>query len=468
MSDSHDYDLVVIGSGPGGEKGAAQAAYFGKRVALVERGGFGGTCVHTGTIPSKSLRESALYLSGIRTRAIEGLLHPNPGKVLVTDLMAHKDRVCEEESNRVYKNLERHHARVFQGTGSLLDPHTVRVHHTDGTRQDLSAQTILIATGSRPFRPESLPFDGRLVCDSDEILQPERVPQSLVVIGGGVIGCEYASIFAALGAQVTLVETHDAVLPFVDREIVTRLMEGFEDLGMTLRLKNQVERVAIRGPSQVEVALSSGRTLTVDTVLFAAGRQGNVEELDLAAQGIQVDKRGHILVNEHYQTGCPSVYAVGDVIGFPALASSSMEQGRVAMCHAFDLKYKTEVARLIPYGIYTIPELSMVGATEDQLLKQGRPFEVGRSSFHDNARGRINGYGPGLLKLVFDPTDKRLLGVHLVGEQAAELVHIGMTAMHHQATIDTFIDAVYNFPTLSEAYKYAAYDGLGRLQKRSL
>lgn len=467
MSATHEYDLVVIGSGPAGEKGAAQAAYFHKKVALIESGPLGGVCVHTGTLPSKSLRESALYLSGLRTRAIQGLLDPGRGRVRVADLMAHKDRVCAQEAQRVRSNLDRHGVELIKGTGSLAGPNAVLVREASGGERVLSTRFVLLATGSRPLRPPELPFDGRSVLDSTEILALETLPTSMLVIGAGVIGCEYASIFAALGVRVTLVEPRDKLLPFVDSEVARNLAEGFAELGMDLRLDVRVRDVRLEGADRVQVRLSDGGILHTEKLLFAAGRQGNVEDLGLASARLQANKRGNIPVDHNYRTACPSIYAAGDLIGFPALASTSMDQARVAVSHAFGFKYKMEVAHLQPYGIYTVPELSMVGETEDELAGKGEPYEVGRAFFRDNARGRINGSAVGMLKIVFEPEEKQLLGVHIVGEQAAELVHIGMATMQHRGTIDAFIDAVYNYPTLSEAYKYAAYDGLGRLQRRS-
>jgi NAD(P) transhydrogenase len=467
MSSTQNYDLIVIGSGPAGEKGAAQAAYFSKKVALVERARIGGVCVHTGTIPSKSLRESALYLSGLRTRAIEGFLSPHLGRVRIDELTAHKERVCSEEGKRVHTNMVRHGVELFEGDAHLTGPNTVVVVGADGSEQELRGAFILVATGSVTFRPPSVPFDRTTVFDSDDILALDTLPESLLVIGAGVIGCEYASIFAALGVRVILVEPRDQLLSFIDAEIARHLAEGFAELGLDLRLGTTVDRIVVDGPSRVRATLSSGEQVRTEKVLFAAGRSGATAGLGLETAGIAVNRRGQIPVDHAFRTHCPNIYAAGDVIGFPALASTSMDQGRVAVCHAFGLKYKTGLAHLQPYGIYTIPELSSVGVTEGEMVNKGEDYEVGRAWFNENARGRINGSGSGMIKLIFDPLDKRLLGVHIVGEHAAELVHIGMMTMHHDGTIDAFIDAVYNYPTLSEAYKYAAYDGLGRLQRRA-
>jgi NAD(P) transhydrogenase len=467
MPSAPSYDLIVIGSGPAGEKGAAQAAYFSKKVALVERARMGGVCVHTGTIPSKSLRESALYLSGLRTRAIEGFLNPHLGRVRINDLTAHKERVCAEEGKRVHSNMVRHGVDIYEGSGRLTGPNSVVVTGEDGVEQELQGAFILVGTGSVTFRPPNIPFDGQTVFDSDDILALETLPESLLVIGAGVIGCEYASIFAALGVRVILVEPRDRLLSFIDAEIAQHLAHGFAGLGLDLRLNTKVDEVSVEGPNRVRARLSDGDVVRVEKVLFAAGRSGATEGLGLETAGIEVNRRGQIPVDHRYRTSCRTVYAAGDVIGFPALASTSMDQGRVAVCDAFGLKYKTDVAHLQPYGIYTIPELSAVGVSEGDMVRENQDYEVGRAWFHENARGRINGSGSGMLKLVFDPMDKRLLGVHIVGEHAAELVHIGMMTMQHEGTIDSFIDAVFNYPTLSEAYKYAAYDGLGRLQRRA-
>jgi NAD(P) transhydrogenase len=470
MTANDPYDLVVIGSGPAGEKGAAQAAYFGKRVAVIERGPLGGACVNTGTLPSKCLRESALHLSGFATRGISGIaceVHP---AVRIEQLMAHKAHVCGHEKERIDWNLGRHKVELIQGRAEILDPRTVLVHPRDGgPERRLETSVILLAPGSHPHRPKDIAFDLNEIYDSDEIMTLDFVPRSLAVIGAGVIGCEYAAMFAALGAKVTLVEPRERLLPFVDEEVADALVRGFRSMWMDVRFSTSFEAAKVEGKDNVLVTLKRGEkteVLRVQKLLYAAGRSGSTEGLGLERVGIAVDKRGQLTVDEHFRTSCPTIYAAGDVIGFPALASTSMDQARVAMCHAFDLKYKTHLARNLPYGIYTIPEVSMVGETEQALKTRGEDYEVGRAFFRDNARGKICGAAEGLLKLLFRPNDRRLLGVHIVGENAAELVHVGLTTMQFEGTIDAFIDAVYNYPTLSEAYKYAAYDGLGRLARR--
>jgi NAD(P) transhydrogenase len=460
------YDLVVIGSGPAGEKGAAQVAYFGKRVAMVERlPEVGGACVHTGTLPSKCLRESAIYLSGLKARSIKGVTYEVKRDVRVDDLMAHKEYVCSTEVDRIHRNLDRHRIDLYKGHAEFLDPHTIAVKQPDGATLRLTAPIALIATGTRPHRPADIPFDREAVWDSDEILELDKVPRSMIVVGAGVIGCEYAAMFASLGVKVTLIEPRERMLPFVDDEITDALVVSFRASGMDLRFNASLAKTEVLG-NEVRATLKDGTVLEAERLLYAAGRSGNTDRLGLDRIGVKVDKRGLIAVNENYMTACPGVYAVGDVIGFPALASTSMDQGRVAMCHAFDLKYKTALARLLPYGIYTIPEVSMVGETEQDCQKRGEDYETGRAYYRDNARGRIIGDQQGFAKIVFRATDKKLLGVHIVGERAADLVHVGLTVMQFGGSIDAFIDAVYNYPTLGECYKYAAYDGLGRLAGR--
>lgn len=459
------YDLIVIGSGPAGEKGAAQAAYFGKRVALIEREAMpGGACVNTGTIPSKTLRESALHLSGFRQRGFTNAVEVTMKSITIDDFMFRKQLVLEKEWQRIEDNFRRHDIDRYQGRARFLSPTEIAV--TDGGEEKtLQGRFILIATGSSPYRPSTVPFDDDAVCDSDTILQIGRIPATLAVVGAGVIGCEYASIFAALGVEVHLIDARSSLLPHMDREIVRILLGEMQTrLGVILHLACEVQNVEKSG-EKVSLTLRNGQCVVVDTVLHAAGRSSNVGDLNLEAVGVKTGNRGLVLVNDHYQTNVPNIYAAGDVIGFPALASTSMEQARVAMVHAFDLKYKTKVASLLPYGIYTIPELSTVGMTEDECKSKGVAYEVGRAYFRNNARGLIIGDSKGLIKLIFNPDTLKLLGVHIVGENASELLHIGMMVMQYDGTINAFIESVFNFPTLSDAYKYAAYDGLGNVAR---
>jgi NAD(P) transhydrogenase len=460
------FDLVVIGSGPAGEKGAAQAAYFGKKVAIIERAPtIGGTGINTGTIPSKTLRETALYFSGLRQRGLYGIDYSLRENVTIKEFMYHRNRVVETEWKIVHANIARHNIDLIWGEASFRDPHTLRVQHDAAPAAEVSADVILIATGSSPFHPPGIDFDGRLICDSDSILEIERIPAAMIVVGGGVIGCEYASIFGALGTRVTLVDGRDRLLPFVDGEIADRLRERLEHIGVSFRLGERLERVARLG-SEVSVDLSGGESLRADLLLMAAGRQSNVEALRLQEVGVHLGPRGLVLTNEKYQTSVDHIYAAGDVIGFPALASTSMEQARVAMVHAFGLKYKERISPILPFAIYTIPEIGCVGLTTEECQEKKVPYQLGIASYGNNARGQIIGDVHGLVKIVFNPQTLELYGVHILGESASELIHIGSNIMALGGNLKTFIDVVYNYPTLGECYKYAAYDGLGKLRER--
>lgn len=461
------YDLVAIGAGPAGEKGAAQAAYFGKRVAIVEQAEEpGGAGINTGTVPSKTLRETALYFSGLLQRGLYGIDYSLRDNLSIQDLMHRERTVVQNEHAIIHANLARHGIELIRGRASLTDTHTVHVQQPDGGTRDLDTEIILVATGSSPLHPAGIPFDGELILDSDSILRMPHIPASMIVAGGGVIGCEYAALFAALGLQMTQVISGDRLLPFVDSEIATRLRSHLERIGVRF-LFNQRVKQTVRAGDHVELTLSGGETLRAETALFAAGRRSNVEGLGLEQLGVTVGERGLIAVNAHYQTTVPSIYAAGDVIGFPALASTSMEQARVAMVHAFNLRYKEQISAVLPLAVYTIPEIAMAGLTQDACDEQQIAHCVGRSYFEKNPRGQIIGDTTGMLKLVFSPTDKRLLGVHLIGELASELIHIGAEVLAENGTIDAFINAVYNYPSLSDSYKYAAYDGLGKLQALS-
>ncbi len=459
-----EFDLIVIGSGPAGEKGAAQAAYFGKRVALVEKQGLlGGALINTGTVPSKTLRETALYFSGLNQRGLYGIDYTLREQLTVAQFMHRQGEVTQNLRDLVSHNLSRHGIEVFRGEARFQAPHTVAVTH-EGESETLQAPVILIATGTRPVLPAGTTPDPRLY-DSDSILQMDAIPKSLAVIGAGVIGCEYATMFQALGVKVTLVCSSEEILPFLDAEMSAhlRLQMGF--LGLDLRRSTKLlETVLDASPSSVLLRLSTG-DLWVDRVLFATGRQGATATLGLDVAGLAANERGLIAVNENYQTAVGHIYAAGDVIGIPALASTSMEQARVAMCHAFDLRYKDRVSPLLPMAIYTIPELASVGETEATCEKKGIPCLVGRASYRGNARGQIMGDQQGLIKIVFRTTDKRLLGVHIVGENASELIHVGQAVLHFGGAIDDFISMVFNIPTLGDTYKYAAYDGLQALAK---
>lgn len=455
-----DFDLVVLGAGPAGEKGGAQAAYFGKRVAIVERQPEpGGAAVHTGTLPSKTLRETALFLSGYRQRDLYGVTVDVSPDLAISKLIARKDAVRGLETARIRHNLERHGIELVRGTARLVDAHTVEVSG-EGAPRRLGAEVFLIATGSRPFRPPGFPYEDPDVLDSDTILRIDRVPESLTVLGGGVIGCEYASMFAALGVRVHLVERRSGLLPFLDQEMGEHLRKAMTALGVVFHLGTWAEEVRRgAGPGLVST-LTSGDRVTSERVLIASGRVGDTEALDLPSVGVATNERGHVVVDEDYRTTVPGIYAAGDVIGFPALASTSMEQARVAVCHAFGFEYKRQVASLLPYGVYTIPEVSCVGLGEQEAQRRGIDVVVGRGFFRENARGQIVGDLEGMVKLVFDRTTRGLIGCHCIGERASELVHVGQAVITLGGTVETFIEMVFNYPTLSESYKYAAYDAL--------
>ncbi|MBV8050530.1 MAG: Si-specific NAD(P)(+) transhydrogenase [Acidobacteriaceae bacterium] len=464
---TNDFDLLVIGCGPAGEKAGAQAAYFGKRVAIIEREPYvGGSSINTGTVPSKTLRESALYFSGLKQRGLYGIDYSLKEHLTIQDFMHHERDVVEMERQRILQNLALHHIELIQGQASFQDRNTVTVSSSNGIRQ-LRGDVILIATGSKPHRPPGIAFDDVRIFDSDTFLRMNRIPASLVVIGGGVIGCEYASIFMALGIDVVLADGRDRLLPFLDYEISERLRQRLADLGMKFCFNERPAKVQNNG-STIELVMSSGKTLQTETVLFAAGRRAAVDGLSLEKAGLSLSERGYIPVDENYQTSTSNIYAAGDVIGFPALSSTSMEQGRVAVCHAFGFKYKQRVAAMLPMGVYTIPEISAVGETEESCREKKIDYCVGKALYSNNVRGHIIGDLAGMLKLIFSRSDKKLLGVSIIGESATELIHIGMFVLDNNGTIDEFIEQVFNFPTLSEAYKYAAYDGLGNLTGHKL
>ncbi|MFO0600238.1 MAG: Si-specific NAD(P)(+) transhydrogenase [Myxococcaceae bacterium] len=458
MADPRDFDLIVIGGGAAGEKGAVQAAFFGKKVALVEKEPvLGGAMVNTGTLPSKTLRETALYLSGFRNRGLHGVEMELGRKASVNDFLYRLQKVTESERSRMRANLERHGVEIIHGEASFVDPFTVKA----GERT-VSGSHILIATGSRPNRPDSFPFEHPNVYDSDEIVRLNSMPSSMTVVGAGVIGCEYACLFAALGTKVTVIDSKPTILGFLDAEVVGWLTERMKKLGVEFRFETQVSRC--EASTGVAMVLNTGERLETDVALICAGRNANTDTLAVEKAGLKLGKRGALDVDARFRTRVQHIAAVGDVIGFPALASTSMEQARVAVVDFFDLKYKTRVAPLFPYGIFTIPEVSMCGETEESLKAAKVPYAKGVASFGENARGQMIGES-GHLKLLFRAEDRRLVGVHCVGEGATELVHIGLMAMLSANTTDVFIDACFNYPTLSEAYKYATYDALGKLDQ---
>lgn len=455
------FDLVTIGSGPAGEKGAAQAAYFGHKVAVVDRQARpGGAPVNSGGIPTKTLREAATYLTSFGKRDIYGVgIGLSPG-LMVERLRARAAEVQETMGAAVRQNLERHHIEYVVGEATLRDG-GVAVTLPSGEERKLSARVILISTGSRPFRPAGIPFDDPDVHDSDSILEMDRIPKSMVVIGAGPVGAEYASIFTALGTNVTIIDLGERMAPFLDVEVSELLRKYLEEAGTRVVLGTTGE--VSRQGDRLQVELGDGEVLNPEVVLFAAGRVGNTDELAVREAGVECDERGRILVDDEYRTTVDGIYAAGDVIGPPALASVSSEQGRVAICHAFGIPFKEAIDPTPPFGVYTIPEVGMVGMTEEAAKAAGVDYEVGRSWFADNSRSAIAGSPAGLIKLVLNRGDRRLIGAHIIGEEAAELIHQAQAVIHTRGTIDYFIDSTYNVPTRSEAFKYAAYNALQRL-----
>ncbi len=458
------FDLIVLGGGPAGTSGAAGAGFLGKRVALVEKAkDLRGAGINTGTIPSKTLRETALVLSGWRSRRLYGVDLSLRKEATIGDFMRHSNNVTSIGRSRLAARLDFRKVERFSGHASFTGPHTVKVIGSDGAEMVLHGHKILIATGSSPLRPPEFCFADDRVHDSDEILELTAMPKKLVVIGGGVIGSEYAGTFAALGIETHLVDGRDTLMPFLDREISCGIAGAMASNGVQFHWKERVTACDASDPAVVTLTLSSGATLTCDGVLVCAGRQSNTKDLNLAAAGITPGKRGLVPVNAHYQSEVPHIYAAGDVIGPPALAATGIEQARVAAGHAFDSSFKKDLAPLLPTGIYTIPEASMVGETEEALKENGIDYVRGHCRYADLPRGQIIGDETGFLKLLFRRDDLRLVGVHILGEQATEVAHIGLIAMLADAGADLFNRACFNYPTLGDLYKYATYDALVKL-----
>ena len=453
------FDLIVIGAGPAGEKGAAKAAQYGKRVALIEREPYlGGAGINTGTVPSKTLRETALYFSGLRQRGLYGIDYSLKENLTIKDFMYRERRVVRKERKMIAEHIDEHEITLLHGEGSLKDRNTVLVKSSKEVKE-ITGDFTLIATGSSPHHPPGILFDGELIFDSDTILNMKQIPKKMVVVGGGVIGTEYASIFTAFGIRVTLIEPRGRIVSFIDSEIGQRLTDQLLKLGIDFIFDDRMTSIETR-KDHVHLTLEKGGKRDFDVALIAAGRESNVQRLGLEQVGVKSGDRGLILVDENFQTNIPNIYAVGDVIGFPALASTSMEQARAAVVHIFNLEYKETLAPFLPLAVYAIPEVSAVGLTEDECREKNIPYLVGRSYYEENARGQIIGDESGMIKLVFAPMDKKLLGAHIIGEQASELIHIASHVMLDGGPIDEFISAVYNYPTLSDSYQYAAYDGL--------
>lgn len=463
-----DYDLVALGSGPAGQKAALQAAKLNKRAAIIdEREVVGGVCTNVGTIPSKSFREAVIYLSGYRQRAIYGAGYRVKSKIEMKDLTYRCAKIIGSEIEVIRSQLSRNMVETIVGHGVLEDEHTIVVRQPDGKVERVTSEFIIIATGAKPFHPPNIAFNQRTILDSDTVLTIPELPKSMIIVGGGVIGVEYATMFAALGVAVTLVDGRRRLLNFVDEEIVENLKYQMRSQGITLRLGENVTQVREREDGQgVILELSSGKVLVADVVLVSAGRVSASDGLNLEAIGVQIGEKGKIIVDSSFRSSVPNIFAAGDVIGFPALASTSAHQGRLAALAAFGLKYQA-VEYPLPYGIYSIPEISMVGLTEEEATEKNVPYEIGVARYRDSARGAIIGDMEGMLKILIDRRDKKILGVHIIGENAAELVHIGQTAMSLNGDLNYLLDTVFNYPTLAECYKIAAYNCFNKLQVAS-
>jgi NAD(P) transhydrogenase len=456
------FELIVIGSGPGGQRAAIQAVKAGKRVALVEKqSAVGGVCINTGTIPSKTMREAVLHLSGFYDQSFYGANYHAKDHITMADLNFRVQRVIENEVSVIGDQLKRNGVDLIHGVGRFTDPHHVRVENSNGF-SELEGEYIILATGTKPAANSKVPINGRNIINSDQILSMPQVPRTLIVVGGGVIGVEYACMFATLGVRVIIVEKRPRLLEFADTEMVEALSYHMRDRRATMRLNEEVESVEELPDGKVAANLVSKKRIIADALLYAVGRGGNVEPLDLPAAGLTADDRGRIKVDADFRTSQPHIFAVGDVIGFPSLASVSMEQGRIAAGRAFGLDVKSDPAGY-PYGIYTIPQISFIGKTEEQLTDSDVPYEVGVAYYREIARGQITGHTDGRLKLLFHRETLELLGVHIFGEDAAELLHIGQAVMLLKGKVSYFKDTVFNYPTLAECYKTAAFNGLNRL-----
>jgi NAD(P) transhydrogenase len=462
----YDYDMLVIGSGPSGRRAAVQSAKLGKSVLVVEKGRrVGGVSVHTGTIPSKTLRETVLNLSGWRERGFYGRSYRVKQDIGASDLMARLQKTLDHEVEVLEHQFSRNTVRTARGEACFISPHEIEITADNGEKRVVSAAHVLIACGTRPFRPDYVPFNNTTVFDSDEVVDLPRLPRSLTVIGAGVIGVEYATIFSALDVGVTLIEPRPTFLDFIDKELIDEFMHELRDRNVALRLGAAVNSIEVREDGRITTKMADGRQVTTDMLLFAAGRVGATDRLNLDAAGLKVDHRGRIAVNAAtLQTEVPHIYAAGDVIGFPSLASTSMEQGRVAACHAFGLD-PPPPPEFFPYGIYSVPEISTTGLTEEEVRKKGIPYEVGIARFRETSRGHIMGLNSGMMKMIFSTKTRRLLGVHILGEGATELIHIGQAVLNLKGTIDYFIENTFNYPTLAEAYKIAGLDAWNRMAR---
>ena len=459
------YDMAVVGSGPAGQKAAVQAAKLSKRVAIIEKARqLGGTSLNTGTLPSKTLKDTIEYIHGLGRRGLHQLGAALTKQLTLPDLMARKDQVIETEVAVVTNQLQRNGIEIIPGTAGFIDSHTLSVVRSDGHVDHVRASTIVLATGSRPRRPADIPFDDVIICDSDSFLRTTKHPTSIIVVGGGVIGTEYASMLAAFGITVTLIDRRTQLLRFLDQEVAQALNSHMQQNGVAIRLGQEHLGIVVNEAGRPAIQLHDGETVTADMLLYTMGRIGNTDALNLGAIGLTTDQQEQLAVNAQYQTAIPHIYATGDVIGFPALAATAMEQGRLAACHAFHVSEAHDI-KVIPYGIYSIPEVSMVGTTEEELAAADVPHATGRALFREMARGHISGDHHGLLKVIFHRETHRLLGVHIIGPGATELIHIGQSILTYGGTVEYFVHNVFNYPTMAECYRTAALDGLNRLHR---
>jgi len=467
LSPNH-FDLIVIGSGPAGRRGAIQAAKLNKRVLVIERGRrVGGVSVHTGTIPSKTLRETVLNLTGWRERGFYGRAYRAKQKIGAEDLRRRLDITLDHEVDVLEHQFARNGVETVEGVARFTGTHSLSVLSAAGVA-DYTAERFLIAVGTRPYRPSHIGFDGENIVDSDEILEIERIPRQLVVVGASVIGVEYASIFSALDVKVTIIEPNSGLMPFLDRELADEFVHDLRERGVIIRFGARVASAQVVGPQNCHLKLTDDREIHADMVLFSAGREGATAGLDLASAGLEPDERGRLVVNKAtFQTSQPHIYAAGDIIGFPSLASTSMEQGRIAACHAFGAPAHA-APEFFPYGIYSVPEISMIGISEEQAREKCIAYECGVARFRETSRGHIMGISSGFLKMLFSLETRRLLGVHIVGEGATELIHIGQAVLNLEGTLDYFVENTFNYPTLAEAYKVAALDAWNRMPRQQL
>ncbi len=461
MGQTFDFDILVVGTGPAGQRAAIAAAKLGRRVAVVERQRVvGGVCLNTGTIPSKTLREAIMYLTGYRLRSVYGRSYRVKEQITMEDLTYRTSHVIRNEMEVIQHQMARNDVRLLTGDARFSGPNTMQIEDGRGSQQ-VTAEKFILGPGTEPARPEYVALQDQSIIDSDGILRLSQIPKTMTVVGAGIIGLEYASMFAALGTKITLIDARNSLLEFCDGEVVDALSYHLRQNGVTFRLGEEVVYVEMEQNEPVAL-LASGKRVRNDVLMFSTGRQGRTAPLNLSSVGLEADDRGRLKVNEHYQTEVPYIYAVGDVVGFPALASTSMEQGRLAATHACG-EIASSIAGLYPYAVYTVPEISMVGRTEEQLTKEKVPFESGVARYCEIAKGQILGDETGILKILFHLDNHHLLGIHAIGEGASELIHIGQAVMAHNGTIEYFRDSVFNYPTLAECYKVAAYNGLNKL-----